>query len=290
MPDFFDDTDVKDTDNSSPSEDVNNDGNSSTSSDVNSDSSTGDNIASQSVPYDRFKEKVDEVNRYKTELESLRNKNPVQEEDEWDFLKPKQKPIQTQEQPPQIDPEQLKDKLRDEFLADPGVFMRNAFNFFRTEERKKERQLKQIPDFNKYENAFYEVPDEMVSQVMQDPETIRFLLAFRNETAKNGKPANSSTASIPNQSNGNNQDILKTLPPDVQEQILTKARQEVMSKMNLRSGMTGEHTQASNRPSTDEPELDESALKQLRAMGINVNDEKTRKELAKNLQNFLQGR
>lgn len=291
MPDFFDDVNNTDEADSSPAEDVNLDEDSSTSSDVNSDSSTDDKTATQekAIPYSRFKEKVDEVNRYKAELESLKTSSLLSKKeetkDDWGFLKP------SQQQGQQIDLATLNDKLRDDFLENPAATLANAFNYMISEREKKGRQLKQIPDFQEYENDFYEVPDEVVAQAAQNPDMIRFLLAKHHKTVKNRNGNNQPTNFQPQQPPPSTQsDPLSSLPPDVQAQILNKARQEVLSKMNLQSGLMGERTSAGKPSSKDEPELDEKSKILLMKMGIDMNDPKKVKSVTKRLQDYLKGR
>lgn len=251
----------------------------------------------QSVPYDRFSEKVEEVNRLKAELESMKTTPPPPEPAEpfnWGFDVPTNQPSSQPSQSAQLqspyDPDEIERRLAEDIQSKPfsalWPMMLEAARQQVVAQKKLESQVRGIPDFNDYESDYYTIPDNLIQQTQQNPEIVRYLLAKHRRTLTGKKAAPSvSTTAAPPPTNG------PSTPPASMEDLAEKYRKEgearALERINAQRGMTSESTATYTGEASDEPELDEQGKMLMAKMGLSPDQ---MKKAAARLDNFMKGK
>lgn len=260
-----------------------------------------------SIPYSRFKEKVDEVDSLKerlTALEKERENAPF----DWGFSfdnssseqDTSQRPSQS-DQPAPFSPDQIEEDLREKIADRPfqtlwPMMMEAARQQIRAE-RTQEDKLRGIPDFKQYEDQFYNVPDDLVAQAQANPHLVKYLLAKHRATLQ-GKPA-----PPPPQSPDNGNSISTTgttgttrietesqsqqgnAMDELREKYRKEGEQAILRQLRETGALAAESAASLSTSDTDKPELSDSGKLLMGKLGIGDTD-----AVARRLERYMKGK
>jgi hypothetical protein len=246
-----------------------------------------------SVPYERFKEVNDQLKQIQAQLDAAQappetspEPEPSNGQVDWAALglsppqqvDPNQQIQYTQEQ---IE-EQVRDGMYNRPLATMQPIMQEMAQQTVRQELQKLTQVRRIPDFQKFESSYYNIPDDIVYQAQSNPEVVRYLIAKHQATLQGTAPPPAPASmqqNLPTQNNPAVAPVSPTAPAEppktmkeLQAQWEAEGERKALEKMRNQSGLTSEPTTTINTPPTDSPELDEYGKKFMQNLGIAPED------------------
>ena len=251
--------DVKATAESSTAEGVKEAVESPPAGDVKSESSTEKKHEEQ-VPYERLKEKVDEVEVLRARLVEFEAKD--------EDIDPYAGLLNEETTTPQVtdmaDAEtKFREALEDNPMQTMTQFMNQYFYNLKQQDKKNEQQVRNIPGFDDLEKDYRRVPDEFVIKAQQNPEMIRLLLARHEQAVKGGKAATQKAAVI-------------TAPQTVEElaeKYRKEGEQSLLARMKAGESIIAESgNSGAAATSEDTPELDDYQKSLAKSLGLSEKD------------------
>lgn len=237
------------------------------------------------VPYERFSEVNEKLKELQAQLEAAKSQAPEEPEPHYeprngqlDFqslgLAPDPNAAPAQQGPFPYN-EQVEEQVRDGIYTRPLATMDPIFREWYRQEKMKENQVRRIPDFQKYEPNFYQIPDEIVYQTQANPEVVRFLIAKHQATLQ-GRTPPTPPASMQNLPAQNNPAVASPAQPKTMEELKAQwkaeGEREAIAKLRNQSGVTSEPATTVTTAPGDEPELDDYGKQFMKNLGIKEED------------------